>query len=241
MAYDSIHDKTILFGGWDGSRDDETWVLRFCDYQQTGRFDSKIISLDGNHKFFGEISTTGKFNVHDNIIKINEEHLPYQFSGIWMYGVRAENSESSEIYNNKLIGGKASISFEHEVYSIKVYNNFFSNSEFGIVVNESGKLYIFDYDNNSETIEDRSNITANNTDYKFKFLVNSGAEFEMRNSELSECGHIWGEDGSAGLTIKTNNTVIENSSFYNNCYGIYLRDSSENLITNNNISKCNVK
>ena len=58
MVYNSVHEKLILFGGDDGSLDDETWVFRLYDYHQTGKFDSKIISLDGLHKFSGEISWT---------------------------------------------------------------------------------------------------------------------------------------------------------------------------------------
>ena len=78
-------------------------------------------------------------------------------------------------------------------------------------------------------------ITANNTEYEFKFLVNEGATFVMKNSELSECGYESGEDGRAGLIIKANNTLIENSSFYNNYKGIYLNSSHYSQIINNNI------
>ena len=102
---------------------------------------------------------------------------------------------------------------------------------------EGGKFYILDYDNNPETKYDRSNITANNKDYEFKFLANSGAEFEMRNSELSECGYtvVGEDDGRRGLIIKTDNTIIDNSSFYNNYYGIFLKSSSNNQIINNTV------
>ena len=115
--------------------------------------------------------------------------------------------------------------------------NCFEDGEFGIVVKDGGKFFIFDYDNNPKTEFDRSNITANNKEYEFKFLVDSGSEFEMRNSELSGCGytHIGEDDGRGGLTIKANNTIIENSSFYNNYYGIYLVSSSNNTITNDNV------
>ncbi len=56
MVYDSKHDKVILFGGWDGDYDDETWVFGLFDYYRTGTFDSKITSLDGIYKISAEIS-----------------------------------------------------------------------------------------------------------------------------------------------------------------------------------------
>ena len=109
------------------------------------------------------------------------------------------------------------------------------DGEFGIEVKNGGKLFIYDYDDNPETKNDMSNITVNNTEFEYKFLVNAGAEFEMKNSELSECGYENGEDGKAGLTIKTDSTLIENSSFYNNYYGIFIKDSSSNIISHCNI------
>ena len=120
--------------------------------------------------------------------------------------------------------------------NVTLIMNCSEDGEFGITVNDGGKFFILDYDDNSETMEDRSNITANNIEYEFKFLVNSGAKFEMKNSELSECGYNWsGEDGRRGLTINTNNTTIENSSFYNNFYGIYFISSNGNIIANNSV------
>ena len=109
------------------------------------------------------------------------------------------------------------------------------DGEFGIIVTNSAELYIFDFDKNTKTSYDRSNITAFNREYEFKFLVDSGTTFEMKNSELSECGYSGGVNGKAGLTLKTNNTIIENSSFYNNYYGFYLYSSSYNMIINNSI------
>ena len=110
------------------------------------------------------------------------------------------------------------------------------DGEFGITVNEGGKFYILDYDDNPYTEYDRSNITANNTEYEFKFLVESDSEFVMKNSELSECGYEWyGDDGRTGLTIQTDNVIIENSSFYNNYLGIHLLSSKNSQIKYNNL------
>ena len=108
------------------------------------------------------------------------------------------------------------------------------DGEFIIEIKNGSILGIFDFDNNSLTINDRSNITSKNNSYEYKFFVNSGADFVMRNSELSECGYKFsGDDGSTGLTIKTNNTIIENSSFFRNYYGIYFKESNNNIVQNN--------
>ena len=114
-------------------------------------------------------------------------------------------------------------------------NNSF-DGEYGILVENGGEFNILDYDKNSMTENDRSNITAVNPEFEYKFLVDNGSLFEMKNSELSECGYMPGEDGKMGLTIKSNNTEIKNSSFYNNKIGIYIFNSTKNQISNNNFS-----
>ncbi len=142
-------------------------------------------------------------------------------------------NETIVLNGNLIIEDNGNLTFRN----VTLIMNCSKNGEFGIEVKDSGKFYILDYDNNQETTNDRSNITANNPEYEFKFLVNSGAVFEMKNSELSECGY-W--QGKPGLTIKADNAVIDNSSFYNNWYGIYLSSSSNNQITNNSVSNSQV-
>lgn len=119
-------------------------------------------------------------------------------------------NETIVLNGNLSIDDSGNLSFRN----VTLIMNCSEDGEYGIVVNDGGGLYILDYDNDSETNEDRSNITANDTEFEFKFLVDEGTKFEMKNSELSECGYTWygEEDGRYGLTIKTNNTIIENSS-----------------------------
>ena len=120
--------------------------------------------------------------------------------------------------------------------NVTLIMNCSEDGEYRILVNESGKLYILDYDNNPITKYDRSNITANNPEFEYKFLVEDGSVFEMRNSELSECGYEWwGDDGITGLSIQTDNVIIENSSFYNNFLGIYLLYSRNSQIKYNSL------
>ncbi len=42
MAYDSTHDRVVLFGGWDGSYDNETWVYNFTDNTWTNMNPSSL-------------------------------------------------------------------------------------------------------------------------------------------------------------------------------------------------------
>ena len=101
------------------------------------------------------------------------------------------------------------------------------DGEYKIQVNSTGTMQIL---NGSE-------ITANNSNFEFKFLVNPGSVFEMKNSTLSECGYttFGEEDGRYGLTIKTNDTIIDNSTFFNNSFGIFFSFSNNNTIMKNDI------
>jgi len=111
-----------------------------------------------------------------------------------------------------------------------------SDGEFGIEVQDGGEFHILDYDMDPGTPHDRSIITAVDSEYEFTFLVKSGSLFEMRNSELSECGYNWNTfNGRSGLTIKTDNTIIENSTFQRNCLGVFIYQSNGNQIIGNTI------
>ena len=104
-----------------------------------------------------------------------------------------------------------------------------SDGEFKISVLGTGEFYIYDNDNNKETTYDASNITAYETKYEFEFFVGLETKFEMKNSELHECGH----SGYDGLKIASTNAKIENNTFSNNFYAIYCEPNSRPLIINN--------
>jgi hypothetical protein len=46
MAYDSANNKVVLFGGHDGTRDDETWIFNINDYYNTGNYTSKTYTAN---------------------------------------------------------------------------------------------------------------------------------------------------------------------------------------------------
>lgn len=111
------------------------------------------------------------------------------------------------------------------------------DGQYNITVEEGGSFYIYDFDFNSSTINDSSKITAYNNNFEYGFLVEKNALFEMKNSELHECGD---NTTSKGLTIKSKNVLIENSTISNNYYGIYCFSSySSPKIYNNTISNNN--
>ncbi|MFB0559831.1 MAG: right-handed parallel beta-helix repeat-containing protein [Candidatus Lokiarchaeia archaeon] len=111
------------------------------------------------------------------------------------------------------------------------------NGEHRIEVQSGGALYINDSDGNPLTINDATIITAYNPDnaHNFLFRVQSGAIFQMNNSEIHYCGYDnWPNMDCLGPWININNTIIENNSFSNNCYGIVLQNAYNNTIRNNN-------
>lgn len=96
-----------------------------------------------------------------------------------------------------------------------------------IYVKPGGSMFIYD----------NCKISSTNPDYLFGFKV-EGTAFEMRNSELSDCGRTYIDDyappGMMGLLIKTNNTIIDSNRITNRYTGIIVSCSGA-IITNNTI------
>ena len=149
-----------------------------------------------------------------------------RFEEVWI-------NETVILNGNLTIEDEGSLTFRN----ITLIMNCTMDGEYGILVKDGGKFYILDYDGNPESENDRSNITAFDKDFEYKFLVDSGSVFEMKNSELSECGYNNGENGVSYFTIKTDNILVEYSTIYNNYYGIYFSSSNFNNINNCSIYK----
>ena len=71
-------------------------------------------------------------------------------------------------------------------------------------------LYRF-YDNNKNTKQDNSIITSKYVDFEYLFFVQDGSFFDIKNSQIQECGF---NDDNPGLTINSENVNIENSIIY---------------------------
>ena len=83
---------------------------------------------------------------------------------------------------------------------------------------ENGSYHIKVLSGGEMRILNNSNISSAN-EYRYLFWVRNDSKFEMRDSELHECGYEWGVHGDHdGLWINTDNTTIYNSSF-SNCMG----------------------
>ncbi len=117
-----------------------------------------------------------------------------------------------------------------------------SDKQWKIDVWNGGEMHILDWDNDNTTTGDASNISVNDTSSTFLFLVRDGASFEMRNSEIHQCGTgLWVLDPPApnpaywGLYIETDNATIDHNLISKNTYGIVLY-GSDAKISNNTIT-----
>ncbi|MCG2826270.1 MAG: right-handed parallel beta-helix repeat-containing protein, partial [Thermoplasmatales archaeon] len=114
--------------------------------------------------------------------------------------------------------------------NVTLLMNCTENGSYHIEVQPGGEMYILN----------NSNITSAN-EYRYLFLVKNDSTFEMRDSELSECGYEWGVHGDHnGLWINTDNTTIYNSSFSNCMGGILFYQVKNFSVSNCNFSNNNV-
>ncbi|MBI4739423.1 right-handed parallel beta-helix repeat-containing protein, partial [Candidatus Woesearchaeota archaeon] len=113
-----------------------------------------------------------------------------------------------------------------------------SDGQYYNEVQSGGSMKILDLDGDNLTTNDASWITANNTDYEFNFWVRDGASFEMRNSNLTECGYFWGGVlEKEGLLIQTDDAIVEHS-WINNCTRGVILYGSDAKVSNNTIEWC---
>ena len=115
-----------------------------------------------------------------------------------------------------------------------------------INVLDGGSFYVLDFDNDNTTNWDSSILTVVDPPYNFLFLVRELTTFEMRNSELSECGGgyvAWPWVPAApnpawyGMCILTDNAIIDSCNISNNAYGVVLY-GSDAVVSNNTIELC---
>jgi parallel beta-helix repeat protein len=118
-----------------------------------------------------------------------------------------------------------------------------TNGIYGIVVEPTGSMYIFDYDGKPET-NDSSVITSALLDgkHRYTFWVQGGADFLMENSEIVDCGYDFllpytGGVYSSGLFIETDNVQIKNSTISRAKNGIILTSSNGSYIYNCTIAR----
>jgi len=78
-----------------------------------------------------------------------------------------------------------------------------------------------------------STVTSGDPEFEYWFEVEDGATFKMEDSELHECG--W-DDDNPGLTIYTDDIIIDGNLISNNHHGIHIESSSGGVVRNNMLS-----
>jgi parallel beta-helix repeat protein len=101
---------------------------------------------------------------------------------------------------------------------------------------ENGNYHIEVMGGGAMHIAEGSNITSNTPDgkHRFNFWVREGAKFEMKDSELHECGYYVDYEifETQGLYIETDLSQISNSIFSNNYEAMVLNNSNYSNIVN---------
>ena len=157
------------------------------------------------------------------------------WDGDWLVDSNATYQNQTIIVNGNLIVKEGNAL---TLINVTLKMNGTGNLSRYIQVNNTGSLYIQDYDGDPLTMEDGCNITSNHTDskHRFGFNITSGANFTMINSELSELGRPAGISREWGLYIRTDDALVRNCRIYN-CYaGIVVASSSGTNIENNTFS-----
>ena len=152
--------------------------------------------------------------------------------GDWTINVDTYVGNETIILNGSLyIEPGATLTFRN----VTLIMNCTSDGEFQIEVKNGASFYILDLDNDNTTAWDASNITAYNPNFEYEFKVRKTAIFEMKNSELHECGYgpflSW---ENFGLYIETDNALVDHNLLSFNYRAIVLF-GSDAKISNNTI------
>ena len=151
-----------------------------------------------------------------------------------------ENYSNEIIYltGNLIVTGTGMLVFENITL---LMNCTVSQGQYQIIVFDGGGLFINDTDNNPATTFDRSLIT-NSELLAFGYLlqVNKSATFEMRNSEIRNCGLLSAQVGAikSGPLFKNSAALFENCLITNNANGIVC-DSGGMIVRNCSIENNN--
>jgi parallel beta-helix repeat protein len=114
--------------------------------------------------------------------------------------------------------------------NVTLLMNCTENGSYHIKVLSGGEMHILN----------NSNISSAN-EYRYLFWVRNDSKFEMRDSELHECGYERGMHGDrGGLWINTDSAIIYNSVFSNCMSGILFYQVKNFSVSNCSFSNNNV-
>ncbi len=152
--------------------------------------------------------------------------------GDWnVYNDTVVENETIILNGNLTVYAGASLTFRNVTLKI----NSTSSQYYAIEVLSGATFRIFDLDGDNTTTADASVIERNNLSNPYFFRVYDGAVFEMRNSELHDCGDATTVVKYAGLYIETDNATIDHNLISNNYDGVVLY-GSDATISNNTIT-----
>ena len=178
-----------------------------------------------------ELGMEYNFNVSSADTNGNKkESIEFWFKTAWVVrGHEYFNNEEIELNTNLIIADGGELTFENVI--LKMACNY--DYEFTIEVKDGGEFYIYDDDKNPITKDDASIITSLNPQYKYGFYIRDGATFEMKNSELHNCGSE-SKYLDHGLIIESDDVLIDNNLISANQIGLYVYYASP-VISNNEI------
>jgi len=263
MTYISSIKRTFLFSSTKGGYNNETWLYNLtignypavcgqlikdgvCPLSWTVNATGtppQLRVIDVN--FTSSYSSVQENDTDDAYMKIiTGEEAPKcsgtepPVSGNWII---TDNTicENVEIIMNGNVTIQSGGSLTFKNVALKMNSS--QDGGYGIEVNNGGKMFIYDLDNNKETVNDASNITNGpyNTSAHYFFQVRANSQFEMKNSFLSECGYykkITGWTAYTGLKIWADNSIVLDNTFDNNYRAITI-DGTKNCTLANNMVK----
>lgn len=180
-----------------------------------------ILTVDTSTTDAKEISMASKNDIIEYI------------NGDWdVTGTEIRSNETIILTGNLTIYSGGNLTF-HNI-TLKINCSF--DGQYHIEVQDGGRLYIYDNDNNNKTTSDATVITANNTSNHYLFWVRDNATMIMKNSEIHHCG--WDTSGwnNNGLYIESDNVTIDRCLITEGGSAGILIFSSSPIITNSTIT-----
>lgn len=179
------------------------------------------------------------FNVEAGTPDDGVDGLQY-IEGDWIVnGTESYTDEIIVLNGSLIINSGGSLTLKHVTLAM---NCTVADNQYNIIVNGGGSLTITDIDGDPSTVNDFSNITdspfdtdngSSEYDFHYSILVYDGASFSIHNSLVRECGS-W-DFQYYGLMIMADYADIQNCTFENNRYSIYLDEVENVTIANNHI------
>lgn len=141
--------------------------------------------------------------------------------------------DTTIVMNGKLtVRPGGSLTLDHVTLKMNVADD----GEYRIEVDSGAAMYIGNGSVITDGDEDNDSLPASSmSNARFCFVVKRWARFEMRDSELHECGFLSENWSNRGLYIEADNPVIEGNRITRNFQGIFLHSVSGARLVDNRI------